>query len=62
MFTMKMRRKKVQPHLIFRYFLDLLPVRGDRLEDPDLPALLPVLLAHVVLEVVAVEEEDVLRL
>ena len=32
------------------------------LEDPDLPALLPVLLAHVVLEVVAVEEEDVLRL
>ena len=32
------------------------------LEDPDLPALFPVLLADVVLEVVAAEEQDVLRL
>ena len=32
------------------------------LEDPDLPALLPVLLADVVLVVVAVEEQDVLWL
>ena len=32
------------------------------LEDPDLPALLPVLLADVVLEVVTAEEKDVLRL